>query len=310
MAGMDDAIQEFIAHLSVERGSSALTVKAYARDLENYRAFLLGEQGSFSRAPLRSFSDVDRAALVDYIDYLVNEKGYAPSSLSRNISTLKSFHRFLVRENLCLENPTSTISFPKKPQRLPDVLSIEQVGRLIDGVAGSRAADLRDRAILEVLYGCGLRVSELCGLDTDRIDFQAGFILVMGKGGKERMVPFSGAAARALREYLDKGRGELAKGRGSAAVFLNTRGTRLSRQSVFKLVQRAGLGIGVANLHPHDLRHSCATHMLEGGADLRIIQEMLGHSDISTTQIYTHVQTNHIREEYLAAHPRAKKRSG
>lgn len=305
---MDDSLEEFISYLSVERGASPLTVKAYEHDLRVYLAFLTDPAHGFERAPLHSFEQVGRQDIVAFEDYLLTNKDYAPSSLSRSLSSLKSFHRFLVRENLCTKNPLETISLPKKPQLLPQVLSVSQVGKMIDSFDGDSPLDVRNRAILEVLYGCGLRVSELVGLDLDRIDFDEGFMLVLGKGGKERVVPVSGAAARTLHRYLDDGRPALRKSyaKPTSAVFLNARGGRLTRQSVFKLVQRAGLVIGVKNLHPHTLRHSCATHMLEGGADLRVIQDILGHSDISTTQIYTHVQRSHIREEYLFAHPRAR----
>ena len=302
---MDEMVDEYLSHLSVERGASVLTCRAYAHDLSLYTSFLSDPELGLKRAPLDSFDAVERSDIIAFEDYLLNVKEYAASSLARSVSCLKSFHKFLVRENFCQSNPTSTVTLPRKPQNLPDVLSIEQVERLIDTVEGDDPRALRDRAILEVLYGCGLRVSELCGLDIDRIGGQDGFMIVMGKGAKERIVPFSGEALRACERYLADGRPALAKGFATSAVFLNRRGGRLSRQSVFKLVQKAGLAIGVADLHPHSLRHSCATHMLEGGADLRIIQDMLGHSDISTTQIYTHVQQNHIREEYLAAHPRA-----
>ena len=303
---MDEMVAEYLSYLSVERGSSPLTVKAYAHDLELYVAFLGDPDLGCTHAPLASFADVSRSDVIEFEDYLLNVHNYAPTSLSRSLSCLKSFHKFLVRENFCTNNPTATVSLPRKPQNLPDVLSVEQVAKVIESVADSDARGMRDRAILEVLYGCGLRVSELCGLDIDRVDVDEGFLLVMGKGGKERVVPFSGAAARATVRYLQQARPTLAKASSTSAVFLNARGGRLSRQSVFKIVQAAGLAAGVRNLHPHSLRHSCATHMLEGGADLRIIQDMLGHSDISTTQIYTHVQRTHIRDEYLAAHPRAR----
>ena len=301
-------VEEFLSHLSVERGSSPLTVGAYRHDLEIYKNYLTDPKLGCPNAPLSSFCDVDRATIVAYEEYLLNEKGYAASSLSRSLSTLKSFHKFLVRENLCSENPTATVGLPKKPGRFPDVLSIDVATRLVEQVDGTDPRSLRDRAILEVLYGCGLRVSELTGLDVDRCSLDDKFLIVMGKGSKERVVPFSGAAAQALEVYLDKGRPELQKPYAppTTALFLNARGSRLSRQSVFMLVKKAGIAVGVKDLHPHTLRHSCATHMLEGGADLRIIQEMLGHSDISTTQIYTHVQRSHIQQEYLHAHPRAK----
>lgn len=304
---MEELVDEFVSYLSVERGSSPLTVRAYEHDMRVYLAFLTDPEQGLSDAPLASFDQVTRDTVVTYEDYLITTKKYASSSLQRSLATLKTFHAFAVREGFCSKNPTETIPMPHKPQRLPDVLSVEQVCEMLDAEDGTDPRGLRDRAILEVLYGCGLRVSELCGLDCDHVDLQEGFVLVMGKGGKERIVPLSGEAARTMQRYLEEGRPQLLKpyAAPTSAVFLNARGGRFSRQSVFKLVQRCGLQIGVKNLHPHSLRHSCATHMLEGGADLRVIQDMLGHSDISTTQVYTHVQRSHIKEEYVHAHPRA-----
>ena len=211
-----------------------------------------------------------------------------------------------MRENLVAKDPAQMVGIPQKPEKLPDVLSIDQVCSLLDGMPFVTPLEIRDATILEVLYGCGLRVSELVGLDLDRVRFDEGTLRVLGKGSKERLVPFSGLAIERVRVYLQDSRPYLtcSKAHPSPALFLNARGGRLSRQSVHKVVEKAGLRIGIKNLHPHTLRHSFATHLLEGGADLRSIQEMLGHSDISTTQIYTHVQTAHLREEYLAAHPR------
>ena len=306
---MESAIGEFLSYLVAERGSSPLTVSAYRHDLELYRHYLEDAHPEILPADAPALLDaIDRQIVVGFEHFLVVERGYAPSSVSRILAALKSFHSFLMREGVCESNPAQMVSIPKKPQRLPDVLSIEAVCDLIEGVSGQSPRDLRDRAILEVLYGCGLRVSELCGLDCDRVNLEEGFILVVGKGSKERVVPISGEAHRALSAYICTGRSALSmKARVSTrAVFLNARGGRISRQSVFRMVQKRGLECGIPNLHPHVLRHSCATHMLDGGADLRIIQDMLGHSDISTTQIYTHVQRAHIREEYLHAHPRAR----
>jgi integrase/recombinase XerD len=304
---VEEQIEEFISYLSVERGASTLTASAYEHDLKVYLQFLVDPEEGFARAPLHSFDEVDRQAIMSFEEYLLSSKDYAAASLARSLSALKSFHRFLVRENLCIANPASTVSLPKKPDRLPQVLSIAQVDALIESIDGEGSIELRNRAIVEVLYGCGLRASELTGLDIDRVDFEDGFLLVSGKGGKERIVPLSGAAPRALHRYMEDARPNLQKPYTAAtsAVFLNARGGRITRQSVFDIVRRAGLAIGIENLHPHTLRHSCATHMLEGGADLRVIQDILGHSDIATTQIYTHVQRAHIREEYLHAHPRA-----
>ena len=228
--------------------------------------------------------------------------------MDRHVSVLKGFHRFLVREGYARRNPADTIQLPKAPDRLPDVLSVAQVDEMLSKPVGSGPLALRNQTILEVLYGCGLRVSECTGLDLGDAVLEDGYLHIVGKGNKERIAPISGAALRALCDYLEHGRPELVRAyaKPTPAVFLNARGGRLTRQSVHALVAEAGRSIGVANLHPHTLRHSFATHMLSGGADLRVIQEILGHSDISTTQIYTHVNRAHIREEYLNAHPRAK----
>jgi len=213
----------------------------------------------------------------------------------------------VVREEFAKANPAANVHLPAIPERLPDVLSIEQVNVLLERVDGSDATSLRNRAILEVLYGCGLRVSECAGLDIGNCALPEGYLRIVGKGGKERISPIGGCALKALSVYLESGRPTLEKPtKPTSAVFLNARGGRLTRQSIHSIVARAGLAIGVENLHPHTLRHSFATHMLAGGADLRVIQEILGHSDISTTQIYTHVNRTHIQEEYLSAHPLAK----
>ena len=233
-------------------------------------------------------------------------------SVERNLSpnTVKGLHRFLVREGISATYPTSAIRTPKAAKRLPDVISIDQACALLDQPFPATAAGARDHAVLEVLYGCGLRVSELTGLDVRDLHLEEEFLLVMGKGSKERLAPITGSALRALEAYLTLGaRDELmghARAAGvSPAVFLNARGTRLSRQSVHAICERYGRTVGIEGLHPHTLRHSFATHMLAGGADLRVLQEILGHADIATTQIYTHVDQTQLREVYLAAHPRA-----
>jgi integrase/recombinase XerD len=225
---------------------------------------------------------------------------------------VKGFHKFLVREGLTENHPTASLPLPKVPQRLPDVVSIDDVDRLLSQPFRDSPAGLRDRAALEILYGCGLRVSELTGLDTSDLNMEEGFVRVLGKGNKERLVPLGGLALQALSAYLSNGRSMLRTHKTlratSPAVFVNQRGGRLSRQAVFALVRTYGGRVGLDGLHPHALRHSFATHMLEGGADLRALQEILGHADISTTQLYTHVDRRHIREEYLSTHPRARKR--
>lgn len=296
----DSEIREYLAYLSIERGSSPLTVSAYERDLGQYAAFLEA-QG------ISAIDRIDRDAVLAFEAELV-ASGLAPSTVERRVSAIKGFHRFLVRENITAKNPTDSLRLPKVPSTLPDVLSIEQVDRMLSQPFGDGARALREKAILEVLYGCGLRVSELTGLDLGGLMLEEGFLRVVGKGSKERIAPIAGAAGEALRIYLESGRPQLAKpyAKPTPAVFLNARGGRLTRQSVHAIVTRAGSAIGVENLHPHTLRHSFATHLLSGGADLRVIQEMLGHSDISTTQIYTHIDRTHIHDEYANAHPRAR----
>lgn len=297
--GIADLAREYLSYLRVERGSSPLTVTAYEADLEDYLRFLDGRG-------VKGVEEVDRATVVAYEEDL-STRNYAVTSVDRHMSVLKGFHRFLVREGYTQRNPTDTLQLPKPPDRLPDVLSIDQIDRLLAAPEDRRPVSLRNHAILEVLYGCGLRVSECTGLDLGDCVLDEGYLFIVGKGGKERIAPVSGTALEALRDYLEHARSDLTKtyAKPTSAVFLNARGGRLTRQSIHAIVAKAGLTIGVADLHPHTLRHSFATHMLEGGADLRVIQEILGHSDISTTQVYTHVNRSHIREEYLSAHPRA-----
>lgn len=294
-----DLSAEYIAYLRIERGSSPRTIEAYEADLQKYQDFLISRD-------IERLSAITRDDIVAFEAHLF-ECGFAASTVSRRISVVKGFHRFCVAEDYTQENPAAALPLPKTPERLPDVLTIDQVNRLFDAFDGEGAAGVRDRAMLEVLYGCGLRVSELVGLNVSDVLLDQGYLLVTGKGDKQRISPISGAADRALRAYLGTARTQLQKpyAKPTDAVFLNARGGRLTRQSVFKVVARAGRAIGVDNLHPHTLRHSFATHMLEGGADLRVIQDILGHSDISTTQIYTHIDRSHLREEYLHAHPRA-----
>lgn len=301
MAALADCIREYLDYLAVERGSSPNTVQAYGRDLRGYSLFL-ADRG------IEDIEDIGRVDIVDYLS-LLREGGKASTTVDRHLSAIKGFHRFLVRENITSSHPSATIPLHRKPDRLPDTLSIEQVSLLLDQPFPQGPVGLRDHAMLEVLYGCGLRASELIGLDLSTVFLDAGLLRVFGKGDKERVVPICGTAAEALSRYLEEGRSQIARpfpdADAAVAIFLNQHGRRLTRQTVFNLVARYGAVVGLDGLHPHTLRHSFATHMLAGGADIRSLQEMLGHSDISTTQIYTHVDRSHIREEYLHAHPRA-----
>lgn len=297
---MDTLVAEYLGHLSVERGASAHTIDAYGRDLDGYVEFLAA----------RGVVDPDRVSREDVTAFVgdLRVQGLAPSTVERHVAAVKGFHKFLVREGITENHPTARVPLPKVPERLPDVISIEEVDRLLGQPFPDTPAGLRDRAIIETLYGAGLRVSELTGLEVADLDLGEGFLRVLGKGGKERLAPVGGMAAHALNAYLSNGRPFL-RPKGSIradhpAVFLNTRGGSISRQAVFSIVRAYGRKADLT-LHPHTLRHSFATHLLEGGADLRALQEMLGHSDISTTQVYTHVDRRHIREEYLTTHPRA-----
>lgn len=296
------AAGEYLAYLAVERGLSDNTVAAYRRDLSAYLDFLSE----------RNISDPDRVSRRDVDDFVAARRdgGYADASIERSLSAVKGFHAFMVRENMATEHPTSAVKLPKKEERLPDFISIDAAMRLVEQPFAPTATGARNRAVLEVLYGCGLRVSELVALDVRDLYLDEGFVRVFGKGSKERLVPLVGSARRALTAYLDGPRAELAsharRSAAPSAVFLNKNGGRLSRQSVHTLCERYGRAVGIEGLHPHTLRHSFATHMLAGGADLRVLQEILGHANIATTQIYTHVDRTQLTEVYLAAHPRAR----
>ena len=294
-------LASYLDYLSVERGLSRNTLAAYRRDLTSYLAFL-AERGVDAR------DDVSRH---DVGDFVAERRmgGYAATSIERALSAVKGFHKFLLREGACRRDPASAVKLPKKGEPLPDFIGIDAAARLLDQPFDDTAAGARDRAVLEVLYGCGLRASEVCGLDLGDVFLDDEFLRIFGKGSKERIVPIMGSAAEALSTYLAGPRSELAAhARANTvppAVFLNMRGTRLSRQSVHNICATYGKLAGIEGLHPHTLRHSFATHMLAGGADLRVLQEILGHADISTTQIYTHLDRTQLREVYLAAHPRA-----
>ncbi len=305
LMGIDEAIEEYIYYLRIERGSSQNTIDEYARDLEAYSAHL-------DALGVGDVDEVEPAAVVDF-EVSLSKAGYAPATVKRKMSAVRGFHKFSMSEEYTKKSPIDVLKLPKVPSKLPEVLSIAEVSRMLDAMGADGALERRDRALLETLYGCGLRASEACGLDMAALHLEDGFLVVMGKGSKERLVPVSGAAMDALRSYCDEGaRAELSmkakrpRREDMGAVFLNARGGRLTRQGLFGIVRKAGEAAGIESLHPHTLRHSFATHMLEGGADLRVIQQILGHASISTTQIYTHVDRQHVREEYLSAHPRAQ----
>ena len=296
-------IEEFLAHLVSERGRARNTVSAYRRDLASYSVHL-SDRG---RTPL----DGDRG---DIEAWIANQRssGAASSSVARRLAAVRMLHRYLAAESFRPDDPSIALDGVSVPSGVPKPLSEDEVARLLDAVQGADATSRRDRAILELMYGTGARVAEVAALSVGDIDLRGRLIRLLGKGSKERIVPFGGAAARALTDWFDDdGRGRLVprewKRRGDAeAVFLNRRGGRLSRQGIWLVVRSAGERAGIESmLSPHVLRHSCATHMLDHGADLRVVQEMLGHATISTTQVYTRVSQERLREVYRSAHPRA-----
>lgn len=293
--------EEYLTWLAAERGRAANTLAAYRRDLGQYVAWLGG----------RSLDDVSPSDLDAYVAHLRDE-GRAASSVARALVPVRNLHRFLAEEGMATRDPSLTVDAPRVPRGLPKALSEEEVEALLGAVGGHEPRDLRDRAMLEVLYGTGMRISELVGLSLGDLDLEDGLVRAFGKGSKERIVPLVGCARRAMVEWLSgAGRDAMAPARwarrGDAeAVFLNARGGRLTRRGAWLVVRRHGDRVGLGDrLSPHVLRHSCATHMLDHGADIRVVQELLGHASISTTQVYTLVSTERLRSVYEAAHPRA-----
>src|SRR6266536_1877023 len=269
------ALRRFLDYLAVERGLAANTLSAYRRALR------AGETRVGTR--------------------------YRASSVARSLAAVRGFHRFLVRERLAGSDPSHDLGSPKVPSPLPRALSVEQVEALLEAVAGGDPRALRDRALLETLYAAGLRVSEATGLDVDDVDLEDGLVRAFGKGSRERLVPLGRSACRALESYLVRGRPSLASSRSGPALFLNAQGTRLTRQGCWKILRRHARHAGLeAEVSPHVLRHSFATHLLAGGADIRSVQELLGHASLATTQVYTRVTQERLWEVYLRAHPRAR----
>jgi integrase/recombinase XerC len=314
-------IEMFLAYLQAERGASPHTLKSYAGDLHQFRDFLRQAAPARPKAVAggpEPAEEWDRTPEPGEIHPLtirafvaeLHARGIARPSIARKLATLRSFFRYLCREGLVHANPAKMVSTPKLPRRLPDHLSVDEVDRLLAAPGGDNAAAARDRAILELFYASGIRVSELVGLDLRDLDLAGGWVKVTGKGNRERLVPVGSKAVAALARYLER-RPELTPtSRGgppaSPALFVNRLGGRLSQRSIGRLLlkhlRRSGLG---PKITPHGLRHSFATHLLEAGADLRAIQELLGHSRLSTTQRYTHLNLDHLMEVYDRAHPRA-----
>jgi integrase/recombinase XerD len=290
---LEAAIRAFLDELQVERGLSPLTVAAYRRDLAQF-ADGAGSAWRSDPEPVRDFVNALR------------RDGRRPSTQARKVAAIRSFYGFALREELATRDVASLLDAPKAGSYLPDVLSTDQVAAILDAPSAGDPVGIRDRAILELLYACGLRVSELTGLDTDRLDLPGLQVRVIGKGNRERRVPMGEEARERIHRYLAGPRAAWTAGHPAAAVFVSQRGARLARESVWRLVRRWAADAGVeARVTPHTFRHSFATHLLEGGADLRVVQTLLGHASISTTQLYTHLTGERLREVYARAHPRA-----
>jgi len=294
MAVLEHDVEEYLAALAGERGLSRHTLSAYRRDLGQYLDYLDGG------APTP-------AGVAGFVKSL-HGRGLADSSVARKTAAVRGLHRFRVAEGLAEEDPTVLLESPRRPRSLPKALSLDEVMALLETPDQSTPTGRRDRAILEFLYATGARVSEASGLDLGDVDLDAGTAVVTGKGNKQRLVPLGGYAVRSIRSYLPDRLGVRRPGRDSGALFLNRRGGRLSRQGIWGIVRKAAVGAGVAPEHvsPHVLRHSAATHMVEGGADLRSVQQLLGHATITTTQVYTRVTPQHLLEVYVTSHPRSR----
>jgi len=299
---MRDAIDNFLAHISTVKGYSPNTCAAYSNDLSQLADYL----GSLS-PPVTAWGQVTKNTLISYILHL-KEREYSSATIARKVAAIKSFFNFLTEEGMIKDNPAADLESPKVSKRLPKVLSRNQVEKLLAQPAkGSGPKALRDTALLELLDATGMRVSELVALRVDDVNLETSTVRVKGKGGKERIIPIHRRAAEALRAYLEEGRKAFVKDPAQQALFLNPRGTQLTRQGLWLIIKRYVEQAGIkAEVTPHTLRHSFATHLLEGGATLRDVQEILGHSNISTTQVYTHVTSKRLREAFDKSHPRAQ----
>ena len=295
---MESLIQEFIDYLGHEKGLASNTLESYSRDLRQYYWFLSGDSSL-------SLESASQSTIVAYLMYL-RKQGKATATIARRLAALKAFYQFLVKENYVANDPTGELSSPKLERKLPKVLTVEEVERLLSQPDFSLPAGKRDKAMLELLYATGIRVSELVNLNVQDVDLQEGFVRCVGKGSKERVVPIGEMAVIALRSYLENARSKLIADPKERAVFVNHHGRRLTRQGFWKIVKKyAQQALIRKEITPHTLRHSFATHLLENGADIRAVQEMLGHADISTTQIYTHVTKDRLKDVYAKSHPRA-----
>lgn len=295
----DLVIEDFLLHLQTERGLSENTIVNYRNDLQHCYEYLRAKG-------VRDWGTVERSHLDDWLSELAKLK-YSPRSVARKLSALRVFARYLLRERIIAKDFSELLDSPKQPRGLPGTLSLDEVDRLLDAPPEDTPQGLRDRAMLELMYSSGLRVSELCGLPLQAIDLDHGFVRVMGKGSKERVVPVGRKALEALERYLANGRPQLVKPRTGSDLFLSQWGVAISRKTFWVSIKAHAARVGISKpVKPHLLRHSFATHLLQNGADLRAIQDMLGHADIATTQIYTAVKTDSLASQHAAFHPRRK----
>ncbi|QFT89499.1 Tyrosine recombinase XerD [Bacillus sp. THAF10] len=296
---MQDELKDFIHFLIVEKGLANNTVVSYERDLKSYLQYMEKVEC------VGDLNKVSRSTILQFLKFL-HDKGKSSKTIARHIASIRSFHQFLLREKVTEQDPTVHIDRPKQEQKLPHVLSVEEVQALLEVPDVQKVYGKRDKAMLELLYATGIRVSELISLDISDVHLTMGFVRCVGKGNKERIIPLGKLAQEAISLYIEESRGQIKKKKTTDALFLNHLGNRLSRQGFWKILKKLTQEAGIQKeLTPHTLRHSFATHLLENGADLRAVQEMLGHADISTTQIYTHVTKNRMKDVYTMFHPRA-----
>jgi len=294
---MDERIDEFLNFMAVEKGSSLNTLEAYSRDLRRFAAYLRGKEVV---AP----GDVDPGQLVAFLGTLKKE-GLSATSINRTLAAIRGLYRYLLRSGHIAENTLTKVSLAKAWMRLPDTLNLHEMEELLQKPDDTKPQGLRDKAMLELLYATGLRVTELLTLTVNDLNWQVGCLTATGKGRKERIVPVGKAAVATLRRYMDESRPLLLKGKKTDILFVNRRGGGLTRQALWKMIKKYAILAGLQKkVHPHTFRHSFATHLLEGGADLRAVQVMLGHADISTTQVYTHVTRERLKEIHRKYHPR------
>ncbi len=297
MIPIELSIDNFINYVLIEKGLAVQTVESYSHDLQRYAQFLLNNQ-------IKGLSENDTYHILKHMIDLRDE-GLSPRSRSRHLVTLRSFYKFLYQEKLLKKDPSKLIDFPKSGIKLPDTLNVEEVTRLLDSPNTAKSKGKRDAAMIELLYAAGLRVSELVNMKMTNLNLEASFIRVFGKGSKERIVPIGNYAQKKLEDYIKNSRPLLLKSYVSEYLFIARAGNPMTRQGFWKLLNKYGLIAKIdKNISPHTLRHSFATHLLEGGADLRVVQIMLGHADISTTQIYTHISKEHLKNIHNKYHPR------